>query len=102
MFGRWVEPLWKTKFAAPHVHRVFNARQTGKSTLSRKLLPDAAVWLDFSWPAERAEDLRNPDLLVQRCRALPRSRRPDASCKRGARGAAMTPRFSGLHPQRLG
>ena len=76
MFGRWVEPLWKTKFAAPHVHLVFGARQTGKSTLLRKLLPDAAVWLDFSWPAERTEYLRNPDLLVQRCRALPRSRRP--------------------------
>lgn len=38
MFGRWVEPLWKKKFAAPHVHLVFGARQTGKSTLLRKLL----------------------------------------------------------------
>ena len=76
MFGRWVEPLWKKRFAAPHVHLVFGARQTGKSTLLRKLLPDAAVWLDFSRPAERAEYLRNADLLVQRCRALPKSRRP--------------------------
>ena len=75
MFGRWVEPLWKKKFAAPYVHLVFGARQTGKSTLLRKLLPEAAVWLDFSRPAERAEYLRNPDLLVQRCRALPRARR---------------------------
>ncbi len=76
MFGRWVEPLWKKKFAAPYVHLVFGARQTGKSTLLRKLLPDAAVWLDFSRPAERAESLRHPDLLVQRCRALRKSRRP--------------------------
>jgi predicted AAA+ superfamily ATPase len=76
MFGRWIEPLWKKKFGAPYVHLVFGARQTGKSTLLRKLLPDAAVWLDFSRPAERAEYLRNPDLLVQRCRALPKSRRP--------------------------
>jgi uncharacterized protein len=74
MFGRWVEPLWKKKFAAPYVHLVFGARQTGKSTLLRKLLTDAVVWLDFSRPAERAEYLRNPDLLVQRCRALPKSR----------------------------
>lgn len=76
MFGRWVEPLWKKKFAAPYVHLVFGARQTGKSTLLRKLLPEAAVWLDFSRPADRVEHLRNPDLLVQRCRALPKSRRP--------------------------
>ena len=76
MFGRWVEPLWKKKFGAPYVHLVFGARQTGKSTLLRKLLPEAALWLDFSRPAERAEYLRNPDLLVQRCRALPKSRRP--------------------------
>ena len=76
MFGRWVEPLWKKKFAAPHVHLVFGARQTGKSTLLRELIPEAAIWLDFSRPAERAEYLRNPDLLVQRCRGLPRTRRP--------------------------
>ena len=76
MFGRWIEPVWKRKFAAPFVHLVFGAHQTGKSTLLRKLLPDAAAWLDFSRPAERVEYLRNPDLLVQRCRALPKSRRP--------------------------
>jgi predicted AAA+ superfamily ATPase len=75
MFGRWVEALWKKKFAAPYVHLVFGARQTGKSTLLRTMLPDASIWLDFSRPAERADYLLNPDLLVQRCRALPRSRR---------------------------
>jgi len=76
MYGRWVESSWKAKFSAPYVHLVFGARQTGKSTLLRKMLPEPAVWLDFSRPAERAEYWRNPDLLVQRCRALPRSRRP--------------------------
>ena len=76
MFSRWVEPLWKRKLAAPDVHLVFGARQTGKSPLLRKLLPEATVWLDFSRPAERAEYLRNPELLIQRCRALPKSRRP--------------------------
>jgi predicted AAA+ superfamily ATPase len=76
MFGRWIAPVWKRKFGAPYVHLVFGARQTGKSTLLRKLLAHAAVWLDFSRPAERVEYLRNPDLLVQRCRALPASRRP--------------------------
>jgi hypothetical protein len=69
MFSRLVEPLWKKKFAAPYVHLVFGARQTGKSTLLRQLLPETAVWLDFSRPAERAEYLRSPDLLVPLCRA---------------------------------
>jgi hypothetical protein len=51
MFSRWVEPLWKRKLAAPDVHLVFGARQTGKSPLLRKLLPQVTVWLDFSRPA---------------------------------------------------
>lgn len=76
MFGRWVAPLWKRRFQARYVHLVFGARQTGKSTLLRELLPDAAIWLDFSRPAERAQYLRDPDLLVRRCQALPKSRRP--------------------------
>ena len=59
MFGRWAEPLWKRKLAAPYVHLVFGARQTGKSTLLRKVLPETAIWLDFSRPAERAEYLRS-------------------------------------------
>ena len=76
MFGRWVEPSWARKLQSPNVHILFGARQTGKSTLLRKLLPEAAMWIDFSSPGERSEHLRNPGLLVQRCRALPRTRRP--------------------------
>ena len=55
---------------------VFGARQTGKSTLLKALLPDAAIWLDLSRPGLRAEHLQFPDRLVERCRALPRERRP--------------------------
>jgi predicted AAA+ superfamily ATPase len=76
MFSRWVEAAWAKKFTAPYVHIVFGARQTGKSTLLRRLLPDAAVWLDFSRPAERSEYERDPDRLVQRCQAMPKSRTP--------------------------
>ena len=76
MFRRWVEPRWREKFRRPYVHLVFGARQTGKSTLLRALLPDAAVWLDLSLPGEHSAYLRNPDRLVARCRALPRSRKP--------------------------
>ncbi len=76
MFGRWIEPAWRQRFRAPYVHVVFGARQTGKSTLLRRLLPEPSVWLDFSRPGERAEYLRDPDRLVQRCRALPHKKAP--------------------------
>ena len=75
-FGRWVQRGWATRLTAPYVHLVFGARQTGKSTLLREILPDAALWLDLSWPGLRAEYLRDPDLLVGQCKALPRARRP--------------------------
>jgi predicted AAA+ superfamily ATPase len=74
MFGRWVEPLWRARFASPYVQVIFGARQTGKSTLLRKLLPGAAIWIDLSNPADRARYLRDPGRLVQQCRALGRSR----------------------------
>jgi predicted AAA+ superfamily ATPase len=76
MFGRWVESAWAKKFATPYVHIVFGARQTGKSTLLLRLLPNAAIWLDFSRPAERADHLRNPDQLIARCRALEAAKAP--------------------------
>ncbi len=75
MFSRWVEEAWKRRLARPYVHMVFGARQTGKSTLLRRLWPDAAIWIDFSDPAQRSEALRRPEALIQRCRALPASRR---------------------------
>lgn len=76
MFDRWAGAAWSRALKAPYVHVVFGARQTGKSTLLRRLLPDAELWLDLSSPGERSRHLRDPDLLVQRCRALPRGRRP--------------------------
>jgi uncharacterized protein len=76
MFGRWAEVAWKRRLSSPYVHVVFGARQTGKSTLLRSWWPDAAIWLDFSDPAQRAEHLRRPEALIQRCRALPKGRRP--------------------------
>ena len=76
MFGRWAEAAWKRRLSSPYVHVVFGARQTGKTTLLRRLWPDAAVWLDFSDPGQRSEHLRRPQALIQRCKALPRTRRP--------------------------
>ncbi|HCU24786.1 MAG TPA: hypothetical protein DF383_07195 [Deltaproteobacteria bacterium] len=77
MFSRIIENHWKKKFAAPYVHLIFGARQTGKSTLLRKLLPQAEIWIDFSEPLQRAEYLRNPHRLIQQCRALGKARKPN-------------------------
>jgi uncharacterized protein len=71
MYSRWLESLWRNDFAESFVHLIFGARQTGKSTLLRHLLPDASVWLDFSDPATRSEHLSKPGRMVELCRALP-------------------------------
>ena len=59
------------KLAKPFVHILFGARQTGKSTLLRGLLPQDTVILDLSDPQERARFAANPGLLIDLCHALP-------------------------------
>lgn len=75
MFGRFVAKRWALHLARPYVHVVFGARQTGKTTLLRHLLGEVALSLDFSQPRQRSEYLRDPDRLIQACRAMPRRRR---------------------------
>lgn len=75
-YSRVQAVAWQRKLRQPYVHVVFGARQTGKSTLLKALLTDTALWLDFSRPAQRSEYLRDPDLLVRLCEAMPRTRRP--------------------------
>jgi predicted AAA+ superfamily ATPase len=70
MFDRWTESLWQAKFAAPYVHIVFGARQTGKSTLIQKLLPPHAARIDLSVPKVRTQYLNRPDDLIALCRGL--------------------------------
>lgn len=76
MFSRWIEPSLSQKLAWPYVQVIFGARQTGKSTLLRKLIPKAAIWLDFSEPRQRSEYLRDPGALVEQCHGLPPSDEP--------------------------
>ena len=76
MFSRWIEPGLAGKLSSPYVQMMFGARQTGKSTLLQKLIPKAAIWLDFSEPRQRSEYLRDPGELVERCRGLPVSKEP--------------------------
>ncbi len=55
MNARWLAPHLRAALERPWVHLLFGARQTGKSTLLRALLPEADLWLDFSRPAERSQ-----------------------------------------------
>ena len=70
MFDRWAESLWRRKFAAPYVHIVFGARQTGKSTLIQKLLPPSAARIDLSIPKVRSHYLNRPNDIIPLCRGL--------------------------------
>jgi predicted AAA+ superfamily ATPase len=73
---RWYSHVLAKKTRSPFVHILFGARQSGKSTLLRSLLPANAVVLDFSDPAERARYAARPSELIAMCRALPRAPAP--------------------------
>jgi predicted AAA+ superfamily ATPase len=71
MYSRWAEAKWRRDFAKPFVQIVFGARQTGKSTLIRNLLPKGATCIDLANPRERALYLGEPGRLITLCRSLP-------------------------------
>lgn len=60
------------KLTKPFVHILFGARQTGKSTLLRSLVPENTVILGLSDPRERVRFAARPGLLVDICRSFPR------------------------------
>ena len=78
MFARWYEAPFKAKLARPYVHLMFGARQTGKSTLIRKLLPEDRLEIDLADPSVRSRYLVDPEILIKECRGLPR--RPGGAC----------------------
>lgn len=75
MFSRWYAGPLSEKLERPFVHLLFGARQTGKSTLLRSLLPDDALVFDLADPQERTRLLAKPELFLQACRALPANRK---------------------------
>jgi predicted AAA+ superfamily ATPase len=77
-FSRSIAPELRLAFAKPFVHILFGARQTGKSTLLRQLLPEPALALDFSDPSQRSAYLADPGRLIPECRALPTGQPPPA------------------------
>ena len=76
MYSRWSTPALSKALRRPYVHILFGARQTGKSTMLRSLLPEADLWLDFSDPGQRVRYLARPELLIEECAALQPARKP--------------------------
>ncbi len=76
MFLRWAEASWQQKLATPFVQIVFGARQTGKSTLLKELIPNPALRLDFSDPGQRSSFLSQPEQLIGICKAMPQTAEP--------------------------
>ncbi len=75
-FSRWLAPLIAKKLSKPYVHILFGARQTGKSTLLRSLLPESTLSINFANPEERTYHLTNPGAFISICKALPREKKP--------------------------
>jgi predicted AAA+ superfamily ATPase len=74
--GRWLATSLRAALARPYVHILFGARQTGKSTLLRNLLPEPAIWIDLADPAQRSRHLARPERLIEACAALPSGKQP--------------------------
>jgi predicted AAA+ superfamily ATPase len=72
LFSRWSQTSLQDKLNRPYVHLLFGARQTGKSTLIKSILPPDAIQINLADPRERSRHLSNPEEFIQICRALPR------------------------------
>ncbi len=70
-YRRAFSHLFAQKMRQPFVHILFGARQTGKSTLIRSLLPEDALIFDLSDPLQRARFTSRPGLLIELYQSLP-------------------------------
>lgn len=75
MFDRWYADTLRAKLSRPYVHLIFGARQTGKSTLLRALLPPETLVIDLADPRERTRHLADPGAFSAECRGLPANRK---------------------------
>ncbi len=71
MFDRWYGDILKDKINRQYAHILFGARQTGKSTLLKQILPDTTLFIDLANPYEYTRFLTNPNEFVQICEAMP-------------------------------
>ena len=71
MYARWYASRFRQALARPYVNLVFGARQSGKTTLIRALLPNDALRVDLADPGTRSTYERNPAAFSGEIRALP-------------------------------
>jgi predicted AAA+ superfamily ATPase len=76
MFERWVQQPLSRQLTRPFVHIVFGARQTGKTTLLDRLLPNPSLRYNLADPEQRTRLLADPGLFRRECEALPRRGSP--------------------------
>jgi predicted AAA+ superfamily ATPase len=76
MFWRYLEKEITNWGKKSYVQILFGARQTGKSTLLKRVLSDTAMWIDLSDPGERSRYLARPQDFIAECKALPKSITP--------------------------
>ncbi len=74
LFDRYYAAPLAQRLTRPYVHILFGARQTGKTTLLKSLLPADALVVNLADPAERARHLADPGEFGALCRALPARR----------------------------
>ncbi|HPN32548.1 MAG TPA: AAA family ATPase [bacterium] len=82
MFDRWYGDILKDKINRQYAHILFGARQTGKSTLLKQVLPDTTLFIDLANPYEYTRFLTNHNEFVQICEAMPdaNSQKPHFVC----------------------
>jgi predicted AAA+ superfamily ATPase len=75
-YSRWYEARLRRFLEKPFVHIVFGARQTGKSTLIRRIIPPDTLIINLAEPQERMRYLGDPQELIRNCRALKKTDGP--------------------------
>lgn len=70
LFYRQYSAVFAKKIQSPYVHILFGARQTGKSTLIKSLLPAGAKTINLADPAERVRFTASPGLFSEVCKGL--------------------------------
>lgn len=76
MHSRWPASSVSVRLKKPFVHVLFGARQTGKTTLLRELLPDPSLFFNLADPLERSRHLANAGAFTRACQALPPQKQP--------------------------
>ena len=75
-YNRWYEARLRRFIVKPFVHIMFGARQTGKSTLIKQIIPPDALVINLAEPQERMKYLGDPQELIRNCRALKKGEEP--------------------------